>query len=101
VDKKGRSLTAEAVAIQQALHQTLDAAPKILDDPISPLLFDLTSETQFRQSSIACDLAEASLGFEHAMVAAESFVGRIIRTLRVAAPHDEHCPAAQMMRAIV
>jgi methyltransferase (TIGR00027 family) len=45
VEKKGRSVTAEAVAIQQALHQALDAAPKILDDPISPLLIDLASET--------------------------------------------------------
>jgi methyltransferase (TIGR00027 family) len=44
VEKKGRSVTAEAVAIQQTLHQTLDAAPKILDDPISPLLIDPASE---------------------------------------------------------
>jgi methyltransferase (TIGR00027 family) len=45
LEKKGRSVTAEAVAIQQTLHQTLDAAPKVLDDPISPLLIDLASET--------------------------------------------------------
>jgi hypothetical protein len=32
LEKKGRTVT-KAVAIQQALHQTLDAAPKILDDP--------------------------------------------------------------------
>ena len=44
MEKKGRSATAEAVAIQQTLHQTLDAAPKILDDPISPLLIDPASE---------------------------------------------------------
>jgi O-methyltransferase involved in polyketide biosynthesis len=45
LEKKGRSVTAEAVAIQQTMHQTLDAAPKILDDPISPLLIDPASET--------------------------------------------------------
>jgi methyltransferase (TIGR00027 family) len=45
LEKKGRSVTAEAVAIQQALHHTLDAAPKILDDSISPLLIDLASDT--------------------------------------------------------
>ena len=45
MEKKGRTVTAKVVAIQQALHQTLDAAPKILDDPISPLLIDLASET--------------------------------------------------------
>jgi methyltransferase (TIGR00027 family) len=43
VEHKGRSVTAEGVAIQRALHQTLDAAPKILDDPIAPLLLDLDS----------------------------------------------------------
>jgi hypothetical protein len=37
MEKKGRSVTAEAVAIQQALHQTLDAAPKIVT--IQSLLF--------------------------------------------------------------
>lgn len=45
MEKKGRSTTAEGVAIQRALHQTLDAAPKILDDPIAPLLSDLASES--------------------------------------------------------
>lgn len=45
MEKKGRSVTAEAVAIQQTLHQTLDAPPKILDDPISPRLIDPASET--------------------------------------------------------
>ena len=45
MEKKGRSVTAEGVAIQRALHQTLDAAPKILEDPIAPLLVDLASET--------------------------------------------------------
>src|SRR5208283_5602594 len=44
MEKKERSLTAEGVAIQRALHQTLDAAPKILDDPIAPLLLDLESD---------------------------------------------------------
>jgi methyltransferase (TIGR00027 family) len=38
-------VTAEAVAIQQALHQTLDAEPKIIDDPISSRLIDPTGET--------------------------------------------------------
>ena len=43
MEKKGRSVTAEGVAIQRALHQTLDAVPKILYDPIAPLLSDLAS----------------------------------------------------------
>ena len=43
--EKGRSVTAEGVAIQRALHQALDAAPKILEDRIAPLLVDLASET--------------------------------------------------------
>jgi methyltransferase (TIGR00027 family) len=45
MEKKGRSVTAEGSAIQRALHQAFDAPPKILDDPISPLLIDLRSET--------------------------------------------------------
>jgi methyltransferase (TIGR00027 family) len=45
LEKKGRSVTAEGAAIWRALHQTVDAAPKILDDPIAPLLIDLASET--------------------------------------------------------
>ena len=45
MENKGRSVTAEGVTIQRALHQTLDAAPKILDDPIAPLLVDLASAT--------------------------------------------------------
>jgi methyltransferase (TIGR00027 family) len=45
MERKGRSVTAEAVAIQQALHQTLDMAPKIFDDPISPLLIDPASDS--------------------------------------------------------
>jgi methyltransferase (TIGR00027 family) len=44
LEQKSRSITAEGVAIQRALHQTLDAAPKILDDPIAPLLLDLESD---------------------------------------------------------
>jgi methyltransferase (TIGR00027 family) len=45
MEKNRRSLTAEGAAIQRALHQTLDDDPKILDDPIAPLLVDPTSET--------------------------------------------------------
>lgn len=46
MDRKRRSVTtAEGSAIQRALHQTLDAPPKILDDPIAPLLIDFASET--------------------------------------------------------
>jgi methyltransferase (TIGR00027 family) len=52
MEKKGRSVTAEAVAIQQALHQTLDAAPKIVDDPISPLLIDPASETYKKLTAV-------------------------------------------------
>jgi O-methyltransferase involved in polyketide biosynthesis len=29
------SLTAEGAAVMRALHQTLDAEPKILDDPVA------------------------------------------------------------------
>src|ERR1700733_9862113 len=45
MNKKGRSVKAEAVSIQKSLHQMLDAAPKILDDPIAPRLTDPTSDT--------------------------------------------------------
>jgi methyltransferase (TIGR00027 family) len=44
MEQKRRSVTAEGVALQRALHQMLDATPKILDDPIAPLLLDLASE---------------------------------------------------------
>jgi hypothetical protein len=50
VEHKGRSVTAKGIAIQRALHQTLDAAPKILDDPISPRLVDMHSD--FYQSCL-------------------------------------------------
>src|SRR5580700_6998193 len=45
MEKKGRSVTAEGVAIQQTMHQILDAAPTIVDDPISPRLIDTAGET--------------------------------------------------------
>ena len=45
MEQKSRSVTAEGAAIWRALHQTLDAAPKILDDPIYPFLIELVSET--------------------------------------------------------
>jgi methyltransferase (TIGR00027 family) len=45
MEKKSRSVTAEGVSIQKSLHQMLDAAPKILDDPIAPRLIDLASDT--------------------------------------------------------
>jgi methyltransferase (TIGR00027 family) len=51
VENRGRSATAEGVAIQRALHQMHDAAPKILDDPIAPLLLDLESDSN--KASIA------------------------------------------------
>lgn len=51
MENRGRSVTAEGVAIQRALHQTLDAAPKILDDPIAPLLSDLANASN--KASIA------------------------------------------------
>jgi hypothetical protein len=51
VENNGRSVTAEGAAIQRALHQTLDAAPKILDDPVAPLLVDVASGSN--QASIA------------------------------------------------
>jgi methyltransferase (TIGR00027 family) len=50
VENNGRSVTAEG-AVQRALHQTLDAAPKILDDPVAPLLVDVASGSN--QASIA------------------------------------------------
>jgi len=45
MEKKARSASAEAVSIQTSLHQMLDAAPKIIDDPIAPRLTDPTSDT--------------------------------------------------------
>jgi methyltransferase (TIGR00027 family) len=45
MEKKARSASAEAVSIQTSLHQMLDAAPKILDDPIAPRLTDPASDT--------------------------------------------------------
>jgi O-methyltransferase involved in polyketide biosynthesis len=45
MEKKARSASAEAVSIQTSLHQMLDPAPKIIDDPIAPRLTDLTSDT--------------------------------------------------------
>ena len=51
MENNGRSVTAEGAAIQRALHQTLDAAPKILDDPVAPLLVDVASGSN--QASIA------------------------------------------------
>ena len=37
MEKKARSASAEAVSIQTSLHQILDPAPKIIDDPIAPV----------------------------------------------------------------
>ena len=45
MEKKARSASAEGVSIQISLHQLLDAAPKILDDPIAPRLADPASDT--------------------------------------------------------
>jgi methyltransferase (TIGR00027 family) len=53
MNKKGRSVTAEAVSIQKSLHQMLDAAPKILDDPIAPRLTDPTSDTSKAMIAVA------------------------------------------------
>jgi hypothetical protein len=36
MNEERASLTAEGAAVMGALHQTLDAEPKILDDPIRP-----------------------------------------------------------------
>jgi hypothetical protein len=38
------SRTAQGAAITRAQHQMLDDDPKILDDPIAPLLVDPSSE---------------------------------------------------------
>ena len=43
MDEARPSRTAEGAAIQRALHQTLDAEPKILDDPLSARLVDPSS----------------------------------------------------------
>jgi O-methyltransferase involved in polyketide biosynthesis len=43
VDEERPSHTAEGVAKQRALHQTLDAEPKILNDPIAVQLVDPSS----------------------------------------------------------
>jgi methyltransferase (TIGR00027 family) len=44
MDEERPSFTAEGAAVMRALHQTLDAEPKILDDPISSRLVDLHSD---------------------------------------------------------
>src|SRR5580698_3754979 len=44
MEKKGRSVSAEGVSLQISLHQMLDAAPKILEDPIAPRLTDPASD---------------------------------------------------------
>ena len=44
MDEERPSRTAEGVAIQRALHQTLDAEPKILDDPIAIRLVDPSTD---------------------------------------------------------
>ena len=44
MDDERPSQTAEGAAVMRTLHQTLDAAPKILDDPISPRLVDPHSD---------------------------------------------------------
>jgi methyltransferase (TIGR00027 family) len=50
MDEERPSVTAEGAAAMRALHQTLDAEPKILDDPISPRLVDTHSD--FYQSRL-------------------------------------------------
>jgi hypothetical protein len=44
MNEERASLTAEGAAIMRALHQTLDAEPKILDDPIALRVVDTQSE---------------------------------------------------------
>ena len=44
MDEERPTHTAEGVAIQRALHQTLDAEPKILNDPIAVRLVDPSSD---------------------------------------------------------
>lgn len=55
MDEGRPSSTAEGAAIMRALHQKLDGEPKILDDPISPLLVDEQSEAyRARLDFLAC-----------------------------------------------
>ena len=44
MDEEHPSMTAEGAAIMRALHQQFDGEPKILNDPISPRLFDAQSD---------------------------------------------------------
>src|SRR5262249_30725707 len=44
MDEERPSVTAEGAAVMRALHQTHDAEPKILNDPISTLLVDTRSD---------------------------------------------------------
>jgi hypothetical protein len=44
MDEDRPSVTAQGAAAMRALHQTHDAEPKILDDPISTLLVDIRSD---------------------------------------------------------
>jgi methyltransferase (TIGR00027 family) len=50
MDDERPSQTAEIAALLRALHQKLDGEPKILDDPISPRLFD--EESAFYKSAL-------------------------------------------------
>ena len=47
MDPKPRSRTLEIPAIMRALHQTLDDDPKILTDPIAPLLIDKSDDRKW------------------------------------------------------
>jgi methyltransferase (TIGR00027 family) len=53
MEKKARSASAEAVSLQTSLHQMLDAAPKIIDDPIAPRLIDPASDTSRTMIALA------------------------------------------------
>jgi methyltransferase (TIGR00027 family) len=45
MDEERASLTAEGVAIQRAMHQTLDEDPEILNDPVAARLVDPSSDS--------------------------------------------------------
>ncbi|MGH7926012.1 MAG: class I SAM-dependent methyltransferase [Candidatus Binatus sp.] len=47
VEQSQRSRTLEIPAIMRALHQSIDSDPKILDDPIAPLLLDPDDDRQW------------------------------------------------------
>ena len=87
MEQRSKSITAEVVTIQQALHQTLDAAPKILDDPIAPLLIDTAGE-----------IYQATMAFNEAASRLVKWPFRTIFNMR--SRYTEDCLAESLDRGV-